>query len=274
MLKAFVHGKVPSELENREDILTSNVFGTLNYLSNGSLICSLLRNSLNVNNQTLHIEGENPQVRMWFWPRLERSEPDLLLSLKTDSQSYLFLIEVKYFSGKSGEDPAELEAENNLNQKFYDQLAREYWDLHSGSLYEKIGTEYKTAKKVLIYLTLNHVFPKQDIENSLRTIRREKAEFRNPELYWLSWLTFHNELSVWSPSSEGDSKIKEDLLRYLERKGIKSFRGFQLVGENLLNWKFHSQAISVPVKSYFSGLKDVQKMEVFYNMEVMMNGNV
>ncbi|RDU37089.1 hypothetical protein DRW41_10410 [Neobacillus piezotolerans] len=273
MLKAFVHGKVPSELENREDILTSNVFGTLNYLSNGSLICSLLRNSLNVNNQTLHIEGENPHVRMWFWPRLERSEPDLLLSLKTDSQTYLFLIEVKYFSGKSGEDPEGIEAENILNQKFYDQLAREYWDLHSGSLYEKIGTEYKTAKKALIYLTLNHVFPKKDIENSLRTIR-EKTDFQNPKLYWLSWLTFHNEMSVWSPSSGGDSRIKEDLLRYLERKGIKSFGGFQLVDEELLNWKFHSQAILIPEKSYFSGLKDVQKMGAFYNREVMIYGNI
>lgn len=112
MLHAQLHGKLSREQENLEDILTSNVFGTLSYLSAGDGIMRLLARcegevTAELRRCLEELSLSDTQAEFVFWPWLEaagckRCQPDVLIRLTGMGHiRVLVLIEAKYRSGKS-----------------------------------------------------------------------------------------------------------------------------------------------------------------------------
>jgi len=94
MLIAELEGKIPSKLKNSEDLLTSFVFGILKYLSSPFYLQSILQGSFNSTGSNLNFDKELTLCNYVFWPRLNTSEPDLLLHLMDMGGSeYIICIE-------------------------------------------------------------------------------------------------------------------------------------------------------------------------------------
>ncbi len=91
MYLAEIHGKISRENENKEDILTSNVFSFFKYSDRKTFLLQLLRKwNLNVS------EREAEKAEFTFWPAYDDgTEPDLLILVG----QYYLLIEAKYRSG-------------------------------------------------------------------------------------------------------------------------------------------------------------------------------
>ena len=74
MIIAELNGKIPSKLEDKEDILTSNIFSFLKYSSRRLLkdYLSLLGIDVTLN--------DSKNAEFIFWPKYDdRTEPDLVI---------------------------------------------------------------------------------------------------------------------------------------------------------------------------------------------------
>ena len=91
MYLAEIHGKLSSENENKEDILTSNVFSFFKYSDREIFLLPFLK-SLG-----LDISKEDAlQTEFLFWPSYsDGTQPDLVII----TGSYYLLVEAKYHSG-------------------------------------------------------------------------------------------------------------------------------------------------------------------------------
>ena len=135
MLQALLHGKLSREQENMEDILTSNVFGMMEYLKAKQELMSFLGKAQHINEagekESLCelLPSEPEDVKYDFWPNWSEEkcipcEPDLVLRIRyKEGVSYIILVEAKYHSGKS----SEASEDDRDDTPPYDQLARE-WD--------------------------------------------------------------------------------------------------------------------------------------------------
>ena len=218
MLEAFIHGKLSTEQENMEDMLTSCVFGGFKFIPPSAGVLPFLA-------QAIHWRGgpsvlsqldslEEPMVsdiEYSFWPRLENPgchpcEPDVLLKVKPTRQ--LILVEAKLHSGKSSEaDDGRLP---------YDQLARE-WDnlLH----------EAHDLEPILVFLTADRNLPRESIRDSVAEFQRKRKGKLEPNIYWLSWQHL-NQLG--STDSRG---VLDSLRKLLGRLDLLAFSGWKEVYE-------------------------------------------
>jgi hypothetical protein len=101
MIQAELHGKIPSKFEHAEDILTSNVFGVINYCERSIVLNEFLK-SLNI----CVSSSELDKAEFKFWPRNSIAEPDVVITLP----STYILVEAKYNS-KLGSDLTQLPRE-------------------------------------------------------------------------------------------------------------------------------------------------------------------
>jgi len=165
MFEAILHGKLPSELVNLEDFLTSNVFATFRSLGSPAELLRFLGSaSLPEEPHTKLVEGmrDVAKVDYLFWPPMEEegcafAEPDVLLMLHHgDGTDSAVLVEAKLYSGKSsgpghGDRPV-------------DQLAREYDNL----LRWAYGEHRIPAERCyFVYCTADVRCPRECIEESL-----------------------------------------------------------------------------------------------------------
>jgi hypothetical protein len=97
MYLAEIHGKLSGDNENKEDILTSNVFSFFKYTNRGAFFYPLLRLV------GLDVSVEDcKQAEFRFWPTYpDRTEPDLVILVGR----YYLLVEDKYLSGFGEETP-------------------------------------------------------------------------------------------------------------------------------------------------------------------------
>lgn len=79
MIVAELNGKIPTILQNYEDILTSSVIGMFQYLSSPKYMQTALELSLNLDGTNLLFDSPIIDCNYVFWPVLESSEPDVLL---------------------------------------------------------------------------------------------------------------------------------------------------------------------------------------------------
>ncbi len=180
MIEALLRGKLSREQENMEDILTSSVFGMLQYVAPKLGLFPFLA-------QATTIAGDRPlgflkdvcdlgQARFEydFWPQWPQSEPDVAIDIQCDVRSpHLIGIEAKFRSGKSSEA-------DEVDERPNDQFAREWIDLNGRA-------ESRGAQPVLVYLTADVSCPKPEIEAALEEIRRKSiCGAREPLICWLS----------------------------------------------------------------------------------------
>jgi len=239
MIQAQLHGKAPSGLTWSEDMLTSSIFGMLKYLSSPETTINILQNSVNLENDPLKLPDEIAKISYIFWPRLQRSEPDLVLVLHCPDGEHLVGIEAKYLSTKSSVEDHSVEQSERTHSSQRDQLAREIEDLHDVRNYAELGIRHERILSIrMIYLTLESYMPRDDLQDTLDSIRLNEAGSFSPErLYWLSWKSMYSAIKT-IPRSGADQLIAEDLLKYLKRKDLITFPGFTLTSVNNLGWVY------------------------------------
>lgn len=225
MLMALLKGKLSHEQENMEDILTSNIFGTLQYFppSQGLLlfINQAINDETNPNNPFRNIK-EVSEVTYEFWPYLNESdcnpcEPDVLIRLTApQGERFIVLIEAKYLSGKS--------SERDEGERPNDQLAREYDNL-------KIVAKKEKRVPILIYLTAGLSIPKDEMEASqseLECKRKIKADF-----YWLSWRHLIHAIE------KSKDPMLLHLVQVMRKMNLLFFSGFTSVNRVIpISWFF------------------------------------
>lgn len=210
MIYAEIKKKIP-EVKNREDILTSNVFGMLKLLPDNILI-KIINNAVNVRGERLSI-NENQKVTMDFWKRCEYGEPDIFLK----GETFIGIIEAKYYSEKSGSAYIEEETNQVKNEEF-DQLAK-YWKIIDASM---------KKEKFIIYLTNDSCIPIKDINTS------EQASGHKARIYWLNWTNAHYELIKLKDMQElniTDRKIIDLLEEYFKYKCFTHFMEWSFLAE-------------------------------------------
>ncbi len=230
MTIAEFHGKISSTGRNLhdqlEDLLTSDVFSACKYVRPQVLLLPYLRTACSLDGVTLSekLPGTNiTKATYLFWPRMNFSEPDLLILLEDEHAKYsIVMVEAKYFSGKSG-GPLD-EEDLQIASSPTDQLAREYQDLMSAESFLKIAPE-KINHRTLVYVTAHRSFPKASISESINEITHFSPSSSPIELYWTSWFTLLPIITAEPQILDWESEILLDLQGLLEKKGFTFFHG-------------------------------------------------
>jgi len=229
LLQALLKGKLTREEENLEDLLTSNVFGSIKYVLPEEGLLAFLKNCQNKKSESLLTDGATiREVNYQFWPRLNEvknrgCEPDVLIRIgKDNGQKLIILVEAKYRSGKSSETIEENES-NDKTLLLNDQLAVEWDNLVHLANREK-------ATPVLLYVTADIGFPKKSIEDSCREYKTCRYEDMN--IFWISWRKLPNLFM------SSDKKILIDLVKVLKKLGLVSFEKIECTKSPQITWTF------------------------------------
>ncbi|TAL75081.1 MAG: hypothetical protein EPN88_03385 [Bacteroidetes bacterium] len=202
MFKAQIHSKLPTQIAELEDVLTSDVFSFF-YYSNRQLFLYdfLIRIGLAVS------KHDSSLAEFQFWPRFEeQTEPDLIIIVG----NYYLLIEAKYNSDFSkGSD------------KTKPQLIRE---TEAGIVEAKnLGKQF-----VLLAITKDPYKKKE----KFITVQNDKKLTVN----WFSWQKVSEmliELLQFEESIDNrDRLLAEDLLTSLDKRNLRKYQSLQKVLKN------------------------------------------
>jgi hypothetical protein len=235
VLAAQLHGKLTRTEEDLEDLLTSNVFGSFEYIPPEDGLVPLLMNSIkqDLRNCPFKNIGRISDVNYEFWTTLDEPtcvscEPDVIINFIDEKKNKIIvLVEAKYRSGKSSE--SELKEE-----KPYDQLAKEWDNLIHLAM-------DNNAKPYLLFITADIVFPFEDVESSQSAFRRTRGKRNTLDIVWISWRKL--------PTLFRDSKYKilRDVATILRNQGLIFFEGFKVESIKSHNWIFESKIKKLPL---------------------------
>ncbi|MCD4708426.1 MAG: hypothetical protein K8S62_11905 [Candidatus Sabulitectum sp.] len=232
MTVAEIHGKIASSGSNisdrLEDLLTSDVFGTCKYLRDELLLFPFLSTAISVpTKKAFDLLPLDISISEYsFWPRLSRSEPDLLLHLQSESDNdLLVMIEAKYLSGKSGKAYSDDELTTANTSR--DQLARQLEDLCDFSARENI---FKIDKphRCLFYVTAHRHCPSDSILEAINEFECIRQTAIVPNVYWTSWVKLYDIAlsSLREKINLRERALLSDICLLLKRKGLVKFSGF------------------------------------------------
>jgi hypothetical protein len=206
MLHALVRGKIQptsADPDRLEDAITSTVIGSLVLVGAWDLLGLALR---------VRTDTAGPFVA-WFWPRLARAEPDVVLRFGDT----LVVVEAKYRAGKHSAPAAEPDIGTD---EVRDQLVREWdsvlpqavTDRYPASLAEAV----RTCARHLVYLVDSRRIraAQADLKESLIRVRSPNANMR-----LVTWQEFH---AILHRRPEGWATL---LVQFLRRSGLASFTG-------------------------------------------------
>jgi hypothetical protein len=229
LLQAQLRGKLSRDEENMEDLLTSNVFGAISYVSPQEGLIYLLRNSKDFDGKPPAVSLEDViEVEYSFWPWISEKdcigcEPDVLIRIKLSSgKKIVVLIEAKYLSDKSS-------IADDQKSAPYDQLAREYDNLQQLAIREG-------ADPLFMYVTADMSFPKQSFLESRDDYFAHKAA--SMQMYWLSWRTLPTVFQRYHDAIKRN--ILDDMIDILRRQGLTFYEGITPPKLILLGWSFNT----------------------------------
>lgn len=223
-----------SSNQEKEDILTSNVFSFLKYSTRSLFLYRFL--------QLLQIHVTNQEVdkaKFEFWPQYnDRTEPDVIVCVG----SYYLLFEAKFHSD-FGKETKVLES----------QIKRE---LKQGL------QEAKNRNKEFFYIpiTANYVYPK--------SILAEAPKNYHKYCKWINWQkvarlinSIINDKTV--RLKPGEKVFAEDLYQLLLKKKLGAYNGLSTMDQELLTFKHDviffelaKENISTQYFSYFENTND------------------
>jgi len=187
MLQAQLRGKLTRREEALEDILTSDLFGSLKYVLPSDGLVPVLSRAVSLDGtapfESLRILSTPVYL---FWPKVQASgcrlcEPDVMILVPDSTMGKLFLlIEVKFKTGKSSR------ADKGILPN--DQLARE-WD----NLLELAKQEQATP--YLVYLTADLGFPATDLDEARAEFSMKRPNKSALSIVWLPWRQLPDVLS-------------------------------------------------------------------------------
>ncbi len=232
MLHAELHGKLdPSspELERREDILTSTVFGTLLVAGATDLLVEWLNSARRLGEDgelraLPMVEATTAPIRTWFWPDLFRLQPDVLIQIGRQ----LIVVEAKYGASKGGSRSSEEAQEDR------DQLVRQWLGVQPDSpslewYSPAIREAIQGCEVHLAYLVSARRRARALIELRESQSRIRSSKGRDGSLWLLTWQDLHQLLKRDSMELTPAAGWRRDLARLLERRGLHGFLGFRHV---------------------------------------------
>ena len=257
MFEAEIASKLP-ELKNREDYLTSCIFGAIKYLHPKDLLLPFISCSYNYYSgltlkeyaYSLGIELLDPlNVRILFWPRSTiYGEPDIVLILQYKNGEYLIPIEIKFFSTKHGE------AEN-------DQLARYYHALATPEGRQSFSNKdiNRFSGKILAFIYLTQFEGADEIQQSLKILESLGIK-AHQQLFHLRWQQLAKIVFKRSVDEERsyEGGIFNDLKSLLIFKNLIPFSTFsnlpgELIRDSLLRIPVFFQSSVIDAEQTFKG---------------------
>jgi hypothetical protein len=224
MLEALLRGKLTRNEEDLEDLLTSNIFGSVKYVSKEFGLIPILSHAEREDGSTPFKQiAQVSDVKYEFWPLLKEKEcypcePDILLKIYFENGEKLFIIiEAKYKSGKS--------SWADQSEKPYDQLAREWDNLVSLA-------KRKKAKPYILYVTAHTKFPNQDVESAAAEYIKKRSAKEQIEIAWISWRKLPKIFD------NSPFEIIRDAVEILRRLGLTFFEGFPTIFPKEIGWTF------------------------------------
>ena len=250
MIEAELRGKVSSDLQYVEDLLTSAVFGLLQYVPPSIFWPVVLTRAESCKGKPFverckelgaHIPNYE-KVDVNFWPVHQGfGQPDLLLVFSGGNQlSLCFIIEAKLWASKSGR-----EQQDQLN-RYLAALKDSEW------LGKVTGFRGPVALPGLIYLTPRAAWLElyDSIEHAPDYLAAESSLFL---LQWQDILEVARQ--VFSHTNEPQRTMLRHIADFLEHRGLNYFRGFShlpLEDDTGMEAHFYS-----PVKAGFSGFTEM-----------------
>jgi len=230
MLEALLKGKLPGEMKNREDVLTSMIFGAFRREPTKRRILEFL-------NKAEPISGSKPdfakccQIKYEdyeFWPQWSNQdigscEPDVFIGIDRAKEKPLYvLIEAKYDSGISS--PATTDGPINH------QLAKEWCHL-------KRKADEKNAEPWMIYLTKDFgpSDPKKDFQEAFQEVKNKRGEQAANDMH-ISWLSWRSLSDLYSNDSDAALKDISDAARCLGLIWFQTEWCYEILPES--NYKF------------------------------------
>ncbi|MBZ4419085.1 hypothetical protein [Myxococcus sp. RHSTA-1-4] len=242
MLKAELHNKLPDDtriaLDRLEDLLTSNLLGSLTYLPAEHVLLPWLRHArAHPSHVTEPLVPDGVLgATVLFWPRAGTREADALVLLQLESRTEAILVECKYESGKSNAAISE----DSDGKAHGDQLV-DYWRALAGdgirpSRSDTSATRAPIQGVKLVYVTAHGTMPVEDMAESWKQLTPEEQSLAR--FYWLSWRDLHALVTREPPRqpAPGDTaqrNLRRDLAALLERKSLLRFRGFDRLASTL-----------------------------------------
>jgi len=250
MTIAELHGKLAPHRpqgahERLEDLLTSDVFGTMKYVGLECGFLEWLGSAVEVSldhetpmqmagtlSDVLPAAAHISSTEFRFWPTLPNGrEPDLLLVFRMDDgRSIGIMVEAKYFSGPSDyeiegveDSTASDERETRSGNQIADQV-NEFWSASS-----KLWDDIPRQARYHLYVTTHYAAPLHVYGEAGKHLARGVAM----RLYWLSWHRLLQCLNVPSDAADlGRAALVDDLRELLKRKRLRGFEGYaQLLAE-------------------------------------------
>jgi hypothetical protein len=221
MIDAELHGKLRSELHDDEDLLTSAVFGTLQYVPPNVFWPMVLaraqtRNGMHIISRLTELGIEfaaYERMTAHFWPVHHKlGEPDLLLVYSGGNQpSICFIIESKLWATKSGSNE-----QDQLN-RYLLALEDSIW------LAQVTGFHKKLTSIGLVYLTPRAAW--SELSDSIR--HGSAPSSAEDVLFLLEWQDISETARQASHVSlEPYRTMLGKVADFLECRGLSYFRGF------------------------------------------------
>lgn len=194
MIRAALHGKLPSRLVEAEDVLTSNVFSFFKYADRTRYLKALLRlNQVSVSDEALRA------AEFLFWPRYnDATEPDLVMIVG----EYYILFEAKHLSDFGPESEgrkAQIERELEGGEAEALSLGKQF-------RFVAVTSHYNRPTLLLDHISYNG----------------------GKKLLWMNWQAVAGLLldNLESPDDIPDREFVEDLYALLCTMRLRSFLPF------------------------------------------------
>ena len=253
MTIAELHGKLSPDKpmgvsERMEDLLTSDVFGTMKYAGWDKGFIDWIKKAevapiSPIQDPISKIFSTNriTNVAYKFWPILSNGrEPDLAMLIHFENQRLLLIIiEAKYFSGTSDWNDDDKVGHKGLTGiQITDQIIG-LANMSSKKLLEwfylpddnDIIISETDITKIHLFVTMNSVLPVLDYEKAAKKLKETLPVLT----YWLSWSSLAECLVKYlDQKDDGKQELLMDLYLLLKRKGLVPFYGFNLIHFRLL----------------------------------------
>ncbi len=194
----MIHSDLAGKNRIAEDVFTSNCLGLLGLLGDVDIV-DFLGSAKSIQHELLRVMiDRDAKVTLEFWRYLPGGGiPDVIIDIG-GRERFTVIVEVKHGAPKSGT------GDN-------DQLAR-YWGAAKALYGERCA---------VIYLTHHRVFPKEDVEQSIRQAGCEA------KIFWLNWHDLFRwtdkQLLPGSMRAPVEKRILRQLQDYLSAYGYRVF---------------------------------------------------
>ncbi|WP_083915023.1 PD-(D/E)XK nuclease family protein [Alkalispirochaeta alkalica] len=225
MIESYLNNKIPKEFISLEDLLTSEIFGFIQFLPNEILI-KILEKSENIFNKFAIGTIPEPKIKSInynFWPRYKNyGEPDLLLKL----DNFYLIIEIKYNS-----KPGQYQLEN---------------------YYKLLKDEYNMENPLIILLSPMHHY---------HSILNTCSEEIQKTIFSLTWKQL-KEILDFTAFEEPYNSMAKKCVELLNFHNFKNFDGFNKSINVSMKSSFYKTAADID--RLFETNHVVKKMESYY----------